>query len=166
MRNIWFLSPLVPSKQENLALLSLYTFWGVFIFQFLNDKPFLKKYTNWAKLNSLVLSERKETDISHLEDVVERRFGPKTGIYCGSWSFGDNVNSNIRSFFSWNEVCLLRRHLEIAPSILSHGLQSDSGKKMRKNINFSGLELARVPRVPGTRRNSEHHLWHPRILRF
>ena len=30
----------------------------------------------------------------------------------------------------------------------------------------SGLELARVPRVPGTCRNSEHHLWHPRILRF
>ena len=31
---------------------------------------------------------------------------------------------------------------------------------------LTGLELARVPRVPGTRRNSEHHLWHPRILRF
>ena len=31
---------------------------------------------------------------------------------------------------------------------------------------FSGLELARVPQVPGTRRNSEHHLWHPQILRF
>ena len=31
---------------------------------------------------------------------------------------------------------------------------------------ISGLELARVPRVPGTRRNSEHHLWHPWILRF
>ena len=29
-----------------------------------------------------------------------------------------------------------------------------------------GLELARVPRVPGTRQNPEHHLWHPRILRF
>ena len=28
------------------------------------------------------------------------------------------------------------------------------------------LEIARVPRVPGTRRNSEHHLWHPWILRF
>ena len=26
VRNIWFLSPLVMSKQENLALLSLYTF--------------------------------------------------------------------------------------------------------------------------------------------
>ena len=39
MRNIWFLSPLVPSKPENLALLSLYIFdEGVFIFQFLNDK--------------------------------------------------------------------------------------------------------------------------------
>ena len=33
-------------------------------------------------------------------------------------------------------------------------------------ISCSGLELARVPRVPGTRQNSEHHLWHPRILRF
>ena len=31
---------------------------------------------------------------------------------------------------------------------------------------FAGLELARVPRVPGTCRNSEHHLCHPRILRF
>ena len=30
----------------------------------------------------------------------------------------------------------------------------------------SGLELARVPRVPGTHQNSEHHLWHPLILRF
>ena len=39
MRNIWFLSPLILSKQENLALLSLYTFEeSVFIFQFLNDK--------------------------------------------------------------------------------------------------------------------------------
>ena len=28
VRNIWFLSPLVLSKWENLALLSLYTFWG------------------------------------------------------------------------------------------------------------------------------------------
>ena len=32
VRNIWFLSSLVPSKRENLALLSL------FIFQFLNHK--------------------------------------------------------------------------------------------------------------------------------
>ena len=30
----------------------------------------------------------------------------------------------------------------------------------------AGLELAQVPRVPGTRQNSVHHLWHPRILRF
>ena len=29
-----------------------------------------------------------------------------------------------------------------------------------------GLELAWVPLVPGTCRNNEHHLWHPRILRF
>ena len=29
-----------------------------------------------------------------------------------------------------------------------------------------GLELDQVLRVPGTRLNSEHHLWHPRILRF
>jgi hypothetical protein len=35
-----------------------------------------------------------------------------------------------------------------------------------KSVCYTGLELARVPRVPGTRRNSEHHLWHPRILRF
>jgi hypothetical protein len=36
--------------------------------------------------------------------------------------------------------------------------------------NFSksvtGLELAWVPRVPGTRRNSGHDLWHPQILSF
>ena len=31
---------------------------------------------------------------------------------------------------------------------------------------ITGLELARGPGGPGTRRNSEHHLWHPRILRF
>ena len=30
----------------------------------------------------------------------------------------------------------------------------------------TGLELAWVPRVPGTRQNTEHHLWHLRILRF
>ena len=35
MRNIWFLSPLVLSKQENLALLFEKS---VSIFQFLNDK--------------------------------------------------------------------------------------------------------------------------------
>ena len=28
VRNIWFLSPLVLSKWENLSFLSLYTFWG------------------------------------------------------------------------------------------------------------------------------------------
>ena len=38
---------------------------------------------------------------------------------------------------------------------------------MKKTLfHTSGLELARVPRVPGTRRNSEHHLWHPLILSF
>ena len=31
---------------------------------------------------------------------------------------------------------------------------------------ISGLELARVTRVPGTGQNSEHHLRHSRILRF
>ena len=31
---------------------------------------------------------------------------------------------------------------------------------------YTGLELARVPRVPGTRQNYEHQLWHPQILRF
>ena len=34
------------------------------------------------------------------------------------------------------------------------------------DLLMTGLELARVPRVPGTRRNSEHRLWHPRISRF
>ena len=29
------------------------------------------------------------------------------------------------------------------------------------HLCIAGLELARVPRVPGTRRNSEHHLRHP-----
>ena len=43
VRNIWSLSPLVPSKRENLVLLSFATFCiffegSVFIFQFLNDK--------------------------------------------------------------------------------------------------------------------------------
>ena len=93
------LSPLIPSKWENLALLSLYTFWGKcvyfsiyndvfltyfffmiscrilckniivnFIIQQLKNKhTFLKKYTNWAKLSSLVLTEREDTkpDILH-----------------------------------------------------------------------------------------------------
>ena len=85
VQNIWFLSPLVLSKRENLALLSLYTFWWkcVCCFQFLNDKihnyvkqnmivnfiiqklknkhTLLKKYTNWAKLSSLILREQEET---------------------------------------------------------------------------------------------------------
>ena len=34
------------------------------------------------------------------------------------------------------------------------------------HLCIAGLELARVPRVPGTRRNSEHHLRHPLFLRF
>ena len=39
VRNIWFLSPLVPSKRENLVLLSVYIFEGsVLIFLFLNEK--------------------------------------------------------------------------------------------------------------------------------
>ena len=37
---------------------------------------------------------------------------------------------------------------------------------LTNEILHTGLELARVPRVPGTRRNSEHQLWHPWILRF
>ena len=39
VRNMLFLSPLVLSKSENLALLSLYTFWGKCVyFSILNDK--------------------------------------------------------------------------------------------------------------------------------
>ena len=37
---------------------------------------------------------------------------------------------------------------------------------LKVQVCTTGLELARVPRVPGTCRNSEHHLWHPRILKF
>ena len=37
---------------------------------------------------------------------------------------------------------------------------------MKNKLALSGLELARKMWVPGTRRNSEHHLWHPRTLRF
>ena len=42
----------------------------------------------------------------------------------------------------------------------------DTATDLQGNILKAGLELARVPRVPGTRQNSEHHLWHPLILRF
>ena len=50
VRNIWFLSPLVLSKRENLALLTLYTFWGKCVFfQFLNDK-----IHNYVKQNIIV----------------------------------------------------------------------------------------------------------------
>lgn len=31
---------------------------------------------------------------------------------------------------------------------------------------LSGLMLARVLRVAGTKRNYEHHLWHSQILKF
>ena len=83
MRNIWFLSPLFLSKRENLALLSLNTFWGKrvyvlfdiivnFIIQKLkkNTHTFLKKYTNWAKLSSLVLTEREETKTRYLAPLT------------------------------------------------------------------------------------------------
>ena len=53
MRNIWFLSPLVLSKWENLALL-----WMI---KLKNTHTFLKKYTNWAKPSSFILTEQEET---------------------------------------------------------------------------------------------------------
>ena len=44
---------------------------NVIIQQLKNKHIFLKKYTNWAKLSSLVLTEQEETkpDISHLSVV-------------------------------------------------------------------------------------------------
>ena len=63
--NICFLSPLVSSIQEYLALLSLYVLFDIivnFTIQKLKNKHiFIKKYTNWAKLNFLILTEREET---------------------------------------------------------------------------------------------------------
>ena len=41
---------------------------------------------------------------------------------------------------------------------------TDPFDNISQDYSIAGLELARVPRVPGTRQNSEHHLWHPRIL--
>ena len=93
VRNIWFLSPLVPSKQENLALLSLFTFWGKCVYfsifewqnpqlcqtkhnckfyhsKLKNKHTFLKKYTNWAKLSSLVLREWEETKTRYFAPKV------------------------------------------------------------------------------------------------
>ena len=78
VRNIWFLSPLAPSKWENLVLLSFATFWiffwggSVFIFQFdiivnfiiqklKNKHTFLKKLQNWAKLSKTKFSRFEET---------------------------------------------------------------------------------------------------------
>ena len=88
-----FVSSLVLSKWENLALLSLYTFWGKCVyFSILNDKihnyvkqniivdfiiqklknihTFLKKYSNWAKLSSLILTEREETKNKYFAPMV------------------------------------------------------------------------------------------------
>ena len=65
VRNIWFLSPHVLSNWENLALLSLFTFWGKCVYFIIdklkNKRTFPKKYTNWARLSSLNLTEREET---------------------------------------------------------------------------------------------------------
>ena len=84
MGNICFLSPLVLSKWEDLAFSVCMLFEeSVFIFQFSNNKmhnyvlfhtfvhfiiqklknkhTFFKKYANWAKLSSLILTEREET---------------------------------------------------------------------------------------------------------
>ena len=78
MRNIWFLSPLVLAKWGNLALgkeCSFFNFWmikftiyvklnitvNLIIQKLISKQIFLKKYTNWAKLSSLILTEREET---------------------------------------------------------------------------------------------------------
>ena len=52
VRNIWFLSPLIPSKWENLVLLSFAIFCiffevSVFIFQSFNDK---RVWSSWPQL--------------------------------------------------------------------------------------------------------------------
>ena len=84
------------SRLENLALLSLYIHWGKcvyfsffewlnlrlcqtniivnFIIQELKNKhTFPQKYTNWAKLSSLNLTEREETK--------NKYFAPKSILY-------------------------------------------------------------------------------------
>ena len=55
---------------------------SVFVFQFLNDKihnyvlfdiiwyTFLKKYTSWAKLSSLVLREQEETKTKYFAPIT------------------------------------------------------------------------------------------------
>ena len=62
--------------------------------------------------------------------------------------------------FFYDEISTWQKRLS---NVDQGGFQLEFGPK---NLYISGLELARVPRVPGTRQNSEHHLWHPRILRF
>ena len=89
MRNIWLLSPLILSKQVEI----------VFIFQFLNDKiqnlvkqntivnsiiqklknkhTFLKKYTNWGKLSSLILTEQEETKTRYFAPKLQVQYRKK-----------------------------------------------------------------------------------------
>ena len=45
-------------------------------------------------------------------------------------------------------------------------IEKTSRENSKRWSLMSGFELAWVPRVPGTGWNSEHHLWHPQILRF
>ena len=94
--HIWFLSPLVPSKQEKNISVCIFFEGSVFPFQFLNNEIYnyvkktlivnfwmiklkskhtsLKKYTNWAKLTyfSLVLREREEKNKQIFRSLVPR----------------------------------------------------------------------------------------------
>ena len=66
-------------------------------------------------------------------------------------------------------VAVMKFQGRVSKNIAERSFFYDHGRISTKRGGIrpvAGLRLARVPRVPGTRRNSEHHLWHPQILRF
>ena len=101
------------------------------------------------------------SNIHHWTFYISKRISsPITKLFFSDWGV-----------FSLHQLCShTGKGIVAISAVVSLGVGGESDDDGRRDSSSlkgkAGLELARVPRVPGNRQNSKHHLWHPRILRF
>ena len=101
-----------------------------FIIQKLKNKhTFLKKYTNWAKLSSLILTEQEETKTRYFAPYFYPTFGGWPCTYINyvkfDWPGQKKVVRHVRELAGPNEVLRsgFGRHL----NRVIHGLKTETG---------------------------------------